>query len=151
MPRPPDERSGPDRRPWSAPGPAGLAAAAAAQPRRPHASIVYERDEGPGGLLRFGVPDFKLEKWYIDRRVAVLEAEGDRVRATASTSASTSPADELLEAPRRGRARDRLARAPRARRARRATWRGVRFAMDYLYARNRWVARGRRPRATTPS
>ena len=31
---------------------------------------VYERDEGPGGLLRFGVPDAKLEKWIIDRRVA---------------------------------------------------------------------------------
>ena len=37
---------------------------------------VYERDEAPGGLMRFGVPDAKLEKWMIDRRVEVLEAEG---------------------------------------------------------------------------
>ena len=37
---------------------------------------VYERDEGPGGLMRFGVPDAKLEKTIIDRRVAVLEQEG---------------------------------------------------------------------------
>src|SRR6267143_1652828 len=36
----------------------------------------YERDEGPGGLLRFGVPDAKLEKWIIDRRVDVLVDEG---------------------------------------------------------------------------
>ena len=38
--------------------------------------IVYERDEGPGGLIRLGVPDFKLEKWIIDRRVALLEEAG---------------------------------------------------------------------------
>jgi glutamate synthase (NADPH/NADH) small chain len=37
---------------------------------------VYERDEGPGGLMRFGVPDAKLEKSIIDRRVALLEQEG---------------------------------------------------------------------------
>ena len=37
---------------------------------------VYERDEGPGGLMRFGVPDAKLEKWIIDRRVDILEQEG---------------------------------------------------------------------------
>ena len=37
---------------------------------------VFERDEGPGGLLRYGVPDAKLEKWIIDRRVKLLQDEG---------------------------------------------------------------------------
>ena len=55
-----------------------------AQPASATGVTVYERDEAPGGLMRFGVPDAKLEKWIIDRRVAVLEAEGDRARATAA-------------------------------------------------------------------
>ena len=56
-------------------GPAGLAVAAELN-RCGHAVTVYERDEGPGGLLRFGVPDAKLEKAIIDRRVALLAEEG---------------------------------------------------------------------------
>ena len=56
-------------------GPAGLAAAAELN-QVGHRVTVYERDEAPGGLMRFGVPDAKLEKWMIDRRVALLEAEG---------------------------------------------------------------------------
>ncbi len=56
-------------------GPAGLAVAAELN-RCGHTVTVYERDEAPGGLMRFGVPDAKLEKWIIDRRVAILEAEG---------------------------------------------------------------------------
>ena len=49
-------------------GPAGLTVAAELN-RCGHTVTVYERDEGPGGLLRFGVPDAKLEKSIIDRRV----------------------------------------------------------------------------------
>ena len=56
-------------------GPAGMAAAAELN-RSGHSVTVYERDEGPGGLMRFGVPDAKLEKRIIDRRVAILEQEG---------------------------------------------------------------------------
>src|SRR5579872_2651719 len=56
-------------------GPAGLAVAAELN-HSGHAVTVYERDEAPGGLMRFGVPDAKLEKWIIDRRVAILEQEG---------------------------------------------------------------------------
>src|SRR5205807_7134619 len=56
-------------------GPAGLAAADELN-KCGHYVTVYERDEGPGGLMRFGVPDAKLEKSIIDRRVAVLEQEG---------------------------------------------------------------------------
>ena len=56
-------------------GPAGLAAAAQLNSAG-HTVTVYERDDSPGGLLRYGIPDFKLEKWIIDRRINLLEQEG---------------------------------------------------------------------------
>lgn len=56
-------------------GPAGLAAAAQLN-YAGHQVSVFERDEKPGGLLRYGIPDFKLEKWVIDRRINLLEEEG---------------------------------------------------------------------------
>ncbi|RAV30941.1 glutamate synthase subunit beta [Sinomicrobium soli] len=56
-------------------GPAGLAAAQQLN-RAGHQVTVFERDEKAGGLLRYGIPDFKLEKHTIDRRLAILEEEG---------------------------------------------------------------------------
>lgn len=56
-------------------GPAGLACAAQLN-QAGHLVTVYERADRIGGLLRYGIPDFKLEKWTIDRRVGILEAEG---------------------------------------------------------------------------
>ncbi len=56
-------------------GPAGLAAAQQLN-RAGHIVTVFERDEKVGGLLRYGIPDFKMEKHIIDRRIAVLEEEG---------------------------------------------------------------------------
>jgi glutamate synthase (NADPH/NADH) small chain len=56
-------------------GPAGLAAATQLR-RAGHDVTVYERDDRIGGLLRYGIPDFKLEKWVIDRRVELMRAEG---------------------------------------------------------------------------
>ena len=56
-------------------GPAGLATAQQLN-RAGHLVTVFERDEKPGGLLRYGIPDFKMEKTIIDRRLAVLEEEG---------------------------------------------------------------------------
>ncbi|MEL6611581.1 MAG: glutamate synthase subunit beta [Bacteroidota bacterium] len=56
-------------------GPAGLAAAEQLR-RVGHGVTVFERDEQPGGLLRYGIPDFKLEKHVVERRVALLEAAG---------------------------------------------------------------------------
>jgi glutamate synthase (NADPH/NADH) small chain len=58
-------------------GPAGLAAAQQLA-RAGHEVTVYERDDEPGGLLRYGIPDFKLEKHHIDRRLDQLRAEGVR-------------------------------------------------------------------------
>lgn len=60
-------------------GPAGLAAAQQLT-RAGHTVAVYERDEHVGGLLRYGIPDFKMEKHHIDRRLAQMEAEGTRFR-----------------------------------------------------------------------
>ena len=60
-------------------GPSGLAAAQQLS-RAGHTVAVYERDDAIGGLLRYGVPDFKLEKHHIDRRLAQMAAEGTRFR-----------------------------------------------------------------------
>src|SRR3546814_224016 len=59
-------------------GPAGLAAAAQLNSAG-HLVTVFERDDAVGGLLRYGIPDFKLEKWVVDRRVKLM-AEEDRKR-----------------------------------------------------------------------
>ena len=56
-------------------GPAGLAAAQQLN-RAGHRVTVYERADRVGGLLRYGIPDFKMEKRRLDRRLALLEAEG---------------------------------------------------------------------------
>lgn len=56
-------------------GPSGLAAAQQLN-RAGHTVTVFERDDAIGGLLRYGIPNFKLEKGIIDRRIAILEAEG---------------------------------------------------------------------------
>ena len=56
-------------------GPSGLAAAAQLN-YAGHEVTVFERDPKPGGLLRFGIPDFKLEKTIVERRISVLEEEG---------------------------------------------------------------------------
>ena len=56
-------------------GPSGLAAAAQLN-YAGHEVTVFERDPKPGGLLRFGIPDFKLEKTVVERRISILEEEG---------------------------------------------------------------------------
>ena len=56
-------------------GPAGLAAAQQLN-RAGHTVTVFERDEKVGGLMRYGIPDFKMEKHVIDRRISILEEEG---------------------------------------------------------------------------
>ena len=61
-------------------GPAGLAAAQQLT-RAGHTVAVYERAERIGGLLRYGIPEFKMEKSVVDRRIAQMEAEGTRFRA----------------------------------------------------------------------
>src|SRR6266704_2260318 len=73
----------------------GLAGLAAAQQlaRAGHAVTVFERDEAPGGLLRFGIPDFKIEKWLIDRRIEQLLAEGVRIEVGTAVGARVPAGD----------------------------------------------------------
>ena len=118
-------------------GPAGLAVAAELN-KLGHSVTVYERDEGPGGLLRFGVPDAKLEKWIIDRRVNLLEEEGIEFRYDVDVGRDVS-ADEL----RRDHDAVVVAIGSRVHRDLEVPGRelaGVHFAMEYLYQRNRAVA-----------
>ncbi len=77
-------------------GPAGLAAAAQLN-HAGHLVTVFERDDAPGGLLRYGIPDFKLEKWVIDRRIAVMEEEGVMFRCNANVGVNVSINDLLRE------------------------------------------------------
>ena len=77
-------------------GPAGLATAAQLN-QAGHLVTVYERDEKPGGLLRYGIPDFKLEKWVIDRRIAILKEEGIMFRCHANVGVNVSLNDLLRE------------------------------------------------------
>ncbi len=75
-------------------GPSGLAAAAQLN-YAGHEVTVFERDDRPGGLLRYGIPDFKLEKWVVDRRIKVMEAEGVTFRCNANVGSNIN-IDELL-------------------------------------------------------
>ncbi len=68
-------------------GPAGLAAAQQLT-RAGHAVTVYERDDAPGGLLRYGIPEFKMEKRHLDRRLDQMRAEGTRFVCGAQVTAS---------------------------------------------------------------
>ena len=75
-------------------GPAGLAAAAQLN-YAGHAVTVFERDDAAGGLLRYGIPDFKLEKWVIDRRIKLMEEEGIIFKCNANVGTDIS-INELL-------------------------------------------------------
>ena len=76
-------------------GPAGLAAAQQLT-RAGHDVVVYERADRAGGLLRYGIPEFKMEKRHLDRRIDQMEAEGTRFRI--STSVGTDVSAEELRA-----------------------------------------------------
>ncbi len=83
-------------------GPSGLACAQQLA-RAGHDVVVFERAERPGGLLRYGIPEFKMEKAVLDRRLAQLEAEGVTFRcATAVGTAPDTPVAELEPGERRG-------------------------------------------------
>ena len=118
-------------------GPAGIAAAQQLR-RQGHQVTVIERADALGGLMRYGIPDFKLEKWLLDRRLDILREEGitfetgiecgvdvslrylqNKFDAILVTIGATASRD--LEVPGR-------------------SLRGIHFAMDYLTHANRCVA-----------
>ena len=75
-------------------GPAGLAMADELM-RLGHAVTVFEKNAAPGGLLRYGIPDFKLEKWIIDRRVNLMKESG--IKFECNTHIGVDVAIEYLE------------------------------------------------------
>ncbi len=91
-PEPPQTRTG-KRVAIVGSGPAGLAAAQQLN-RAGHQVTVFERADRPGGLLMYGIPDFKLEKWRVWRRIQQLEAEGIELRTSANVGVNV-PVDEL--------------------------------------------------------
>jgi len=76
-------------------GPAGMAAAAQLN-KAGHTVTLFERDEKIGGLLRFGIPDFKLEKWVVERRVQLMEEAGVIIKTGVEVGKDIQ-ADELLK------------------------------------------------------
>lgn len=77
-------------------GPSGLAAAAQLN-YAGHQVTVFERDDRPGGLLRYGIPDFKLEKWVVERRISLLEEEGVEFRCNTNVGVDISAGDLLRD------------------------------------------------------
>ncbi|HET9163329.1 MAG TPA: glutamate synthase subunit beta [Solirubrobacterales bacterium] len=148
VPEPPPVRSGRSVAVVGS-GPAGMAAAAELN-KRGHEVTVFERDEAVGGLMRFGVPDSKLEKWMIDRRALLLECEGIVFRCNVEVGRDIG-AKELRER------FDAVVLATGSRVGRHLAipggeLAGVHQAMDYLYQRNRAAARakGEEPESGAP-
>ena len=132
-PQPPTQRTG-KRVAVIGSGPAGLACANQLN-RRGHSVTVFEKNEAPGGLLRFGIPDFKLDKSVIDRRVALMEAEGVEFRCGVNVGRDIK-ATQLLED------YDAVclaigAEEPRDLRVEGRELKGVHFALELLRQQNR--------------
>lgn len=118
-------------------GPAGLSCAAQLN-RAGHKVIVFERDDKPGGILRYGIPDFKLEKNLIDRRINIWEKEGLIFKTNTDVGKDYS-AKKLLDE------FDAIClaggcRVPRDLNIEGRDLKGIYFAMDYLIQSNRRAA-----------
>ena len=118
-------------------GPAGMAAAQQLA-RVGHLVVVLEKNNRIGGLLRYGIPDFKMEKSHIDKRVAQMEAEGVEFRVNQSVGENVNADDLLLEF-------DAVilaggAEYPRDLPVKGRDLDGVMYAMDFLTPQNRVVA-----------
>ena len=118
-------------------GPAGLAAADQLN-QAGHEVTVFEKSDRIGGLLRYGIPDFKLEKHIIDRRLDIMQSEGIRFRTNAEAGGNVPLADLQTEY-------DAVllccgAGVPRDLPIPGRELQGVHFAMDFLEQKNRSVA-----------
>jgi len=120
-------------------GPAGMAAAQQLR-RAGHAVALFERDEAIGGLVRFGVPEFKIEKSLVERRADQLRAEGVDIRCGVDVGTDVT-VEQLREE------FDAVivctgSRVPRDLPAEGRENAGIHYAMDYLYERQRAVDAG---------
>ena len=135
-PRPPKKRTG-KKVAVIGSGPSGLACADQLN-KMGHSITVFERDEKVGGILRFGIPDFKLEKNIVDRRINIYKKEGIEFKSGVSVG-KDYPAGDLLKK------FDAVAlclgsRTPRDLKIEGRELNGIYFAMDYLMQNNRRVA-----------
>ncbi|HLY68237.1 MAG TPA: glutamate synthase subunit beta [Puia sp.] len=117
-------------------GPAGLAAAAQLN-YAGHTVTIFERDDAPGGLLRYGIPDFKLEKWVVDRRIKLMEEEGVNFKCNAYVGINISINDLLREFHAIVLAGG--STVPRDLNIPGRELKGVHFAMDFLTQQNKRV------------
>lgn len=125
-------------------GPAGLACANRLN-HAGHTVTVFEKNEAPGGLLRFGIPDFKLDKAVIDRRVDIMKAEGVEFRCNSHVGKDVT-AEELM------RDYDAIclamgAEVPRNLNVEGRDLKGVHFALELLQQQNRVNAGAKIPAA----
>ncbi len=123
-------------------GPAGLSCAAQLN-QAGHKVVVFEKDDKLGGILRYGIPDFKLEKWILDRRMEILEKEGIEFITGVNVGADYPVAGLRKEF-------DAVciacgSRQPRDLNVVGRNLRGIHFAMDYLVQANKRVAGGHIP------
>ncbi|MHB8549933.1 MAG: glutamate synthase subunit beta, partial [Acidiferrobacterales bacterium] len=123
-------------------GPSGLACAQQLA-RAGHAVTVFEKNDRPGGLLRYGIPDFKLEKSHVDRRIGQMVAEGVEFRFGQHVGVNL-PARTLLDG------FDAVVLAggsehPRDLQVPGRELQGIHFAMDFLPQQNRRIAGDRIP------
>ncbi len=136
VPEPPQTRTG-KRVAVVGSGPAGLAAAQQLN-RAGHSVTVFEKADRIGGLLRYGIPDFKMEKHLIDRRIEQMEAEGVVFR-TRSHAGQNVPVEDLR------REFDAIllacgAEQPRDLNVPGRELKGIHFAMEFLPQQNRRCA-----------
>ena len=129
-------------------GPAGMAAAQQLA-RAGHSVTLFEKDDRVGGLLRYGIPDFKMEKHLIDRRIKQMEAEGVTFKTNRNVGTDL-PAEKLLKD------FDAViltggAQAPRDLPVPGRELKGIHFAMDFLAQNNKRVAGDTIPGATAIS
>ncbi len=126
-------------------GPAGLACAQQLA-RAGHRVVVFEKNERIGGLLRFGIPDFKMEKHLIDRRIAQMQAEGVEFRPNSHVGVNVDAADLVKDF-------DAVALCggsehPRDLPVPGRELPGVHYAMEFLTQQNRRVAGSNTPQAS---
>jgi glutamate synthase (NADPH) small chain len=136
VPEPPERRTG-KRVGIIGSGPSGLAAAQQLN-RAGHDVTVFEKADRPGGLLRYGIPDFKLEKQVLDRRLAQMKEEGVKFQLRAHVGHSV-PAEDLRKE------FDAIllaggAESPRDLRVPGRELAGIHFAMEFLPQQNKRVA-----------
>lgn len=118
-------------------GPAGMAAATQLNSAG-HTVTLFERDDEPGGLLRYGIPDFKLEKWVVERRIKLMREEGVEIKCNANVGVNISINDLLREYHAIILAGG--STIPRDLSIPGRELKGIHFAMDFLKQQNRRVS-----------